>query len=320
MQLHSAPFSAAVMLKEIKTLFSEPARKKGLELQSHWIGDAQQRYRGDMLRLLQMLSNLINNAIKFTAHGTVHVEGREITCEPTEAMLEFTVTDTGIGIAPEHLPLLFKPFSQVDATLTRQYEGSGLGLSIVRSLANLMGGEVVFDSVSGQGSRFWFRVRVTCLEPGEDARKKPRDNVGIREQLTGRVLVVEDIPANILVISSLLRKLGMEVVVTKDGRQGVAVLTGGAAIDLVLMDLQMPVMDGYEATKQIRQWERDNGKPPLPIIALTADAYEEDHERCTAVGMDDFLTKPVNIHQLAATLARNLARRTGENPDFTPNL
>lgn len=174
MELHPAPFAAAALLRETGALFAAVAGEKGLQLRVRWLGDARQRYDGDAQRLLQMLSNLVNNAIKFTEYGEVLVEGREVSRDGTGARLEFSVADTGIGIAAEHLPQLFKPFSQVDSSSTRQFGGTGLGLSIVRCMAELMDGEVGVDSVPGQGSRFWVRVRVDCLEIGEDTRGAER--------------------------------------------------------------------------------------------------------------------------------------------------
>lgn len=306
MQLHVTPFVAAAPLHEIDALFTETAREKGLQLLTNWAGDARQRYRGDTQRLLQMLSNLTNNAIKFTAHGEIRIEGREISRTDTGALLEFAVADTGMGIAQEHLPHLFRPFTQVDSSSTRQFGGTGLGLSIVHSLAGLMGGEVGVESTPGQGSRFWFRVRVDCLEIGEDAREAAREPqpTTVAEHFSGRVLVIEDNSTNRLVIGAMLRKLGMEVVEAEDGLQGVDTLIRGEPVCLVLMDIQMPVLDGYAATERIRLWEREGGRPRLPIIALTADAFAEDRQRCLAADMDEHIGKPIALQQLAAVLQR----------------
>jgi len=184
----------------------------------------------------------------------------------------------------------------------------------VRNLAHLMGGEVGVESTAGHGARFWFRIRAERVASGADSRQAARlaDAGGLSQEqrLTGRVLVVEDNQTSQRVIKSLLNKLGLSIVVTADGQQGLAAITHGEPIDLVLMDLQMPVMDGYVATQNIRQWETENGRARCPIIALTADAFEEDRQRCLATGMDDFLTKPVSLDKLSTLLGRWLPAAT----------
>jgi len=309
LELETAVYQPAQVLHEIKALFNEAARAKNLELELDWSGPEYQRYTGDPHRLRQMLSNLVNNAIKFTAQGIIRIEASEVTRDDKLALLEFAITDTGIGIPEDKQALLFKPFSQTDSSNTRQYGGTGLGLSIVRSLARLMGGDVGVDSEAGKGSRFWFRIHTKLISATEDARHSQRvsqrDSVSSTEQLKGNVLVVEDNPTNRKVISSLLAKLGLNVSIAEDGQQAVVAITqSGAQPNLILMDVQMPIMDGYTATKQIRQWEQENGRARLTIIALTADAFAEDRQRCMNAGMDDFLAKPVALDALRTVLAQ----------------
>jgi CheY-like chemotaxis protein/nitrogen-specific signal transduction histidine kinase len=302
LELVRTAFDPAQIVAECAALFGEPAQAKGLLLEARWRGPAA-RYRADPMRLRQMLTNLVSNAVKFTAQGFVHVEGREVGRAGDMATLEFAVSDTGIGIPPEQQSLLFKPFSQADSSTTRAYGGTGLGLSIMRSLACLMGGEVGVESVPGRGTRFWFRIRAEALPAGGENRPDARD-FPVDLRLTGRVLVVEDNLTNRLVVESMLAKLGLECTSVGDGRQALESVVAGPRPDLVLMDVQMPVMDGIAATAGIRFWEKDNGIAPLPIVALTAGAFEDDRKRCFEAGMDDFLAKPVRIEDLARVLAR----------------
>ncbi|MGE5490652.1 MAG: response regulator, partial [Actinomycetota bacterium] len=215
--------------------------------------------------------------------------------------------DSGVGVAPENQYLLFKPFSQVDSSRTREYGGTGLGLSIVRSLAKLMGGDVGVESMAGVGSRFWFRIRVAMPPADADSRRVERGDRERRQvwaKWIGHVLVVEDNRTNRKVVEGLLKNLGVETRSVENGREAVAAITGGERPSLVLMDVQMPVMDGFEATREIRRWESESGQPRLPVIALTAGAFDEDHANCMAAGMDDFLSKPINVADLTAILAK----------------
>lgn len=306
------------ILDETAALFATATHSKGLKIEVNWRGLEGQRYWADSTRLRQMLSNLISNAIKFTAHGFVHVEGVEIERTGNEALLEFAVTDSGIGIPPHKQSLLFKPFSQADSSTTREYGGTGLGLSIVRSLAQLMGGDVFVESKAGKGSRFWFRIRADIVREGEESRYIERGtafgrNTAPSAGLAGLVLVVEDNLVNRTVAEACVRKFGMQVESVENGQKAVDAITGGMRPDLVLMDVQMPVMDGFKATERIRQWEKETHQPRLPIIALTAGAFEEDRQHCISSGMDDFLTKPFNVDNLASILAKWTDKK---NPDI----
>jgi CheY-like chemotaxis protein len=316
-QLDSIVFDPANFLGEIHALFLGASQAKNLQLENQWRGPVNQRYQADAHRLRQMIANLIGNAIKFSTHGTIHLDGAEIESNAEAALLEFSVTDNGIGIPEDKRDLLFKPFSQTESSTTREFGGSGLGLSIVSQLAKLMGGDVGVESVLGQGSRFWFRVRVKCFAEGEEARRHERathdanSSSASTEQLSGRVLVVEDNRVNRMVIESLLGKLGLTVSLLIDGQQAVDAIThGDQNPDIILMDLHMPVMDGYTAVAQIRQWEADRKRTYLPIIALTADAFEEDRQHCLAVGMNDFLTKPIELNALKSALRKWLPTTT----------
>jgi len=308
-ELEVRAFDPAQVMHETHTLFHETAIRKGLQLHAIWCSPPQ-RYQGDAQRLRQMLANLVGNAIKFTAQGSVRIEAREMSTSDNVATLEFSVTDTGIGIPADKQAMLFQPFSQADSSTTRQYGGSGLGLSIVKSLARLMGGEVGVSSAEAQGSRFWFRIRVERAVMDKDARQTQRsvEWAAAPEQSASRysgvVLVVEDNLVNQMVIQTLLAKLGLNTHLAEDGQQALDAIAQGSQPDLILMDLHMPVMDGYAATQGIRRWEADHSRARCPIIALTADAFEEDRQRCLGIGMDDFLTKPISLDALKAALGQ----------------
>ena len=309
LELETVAFDPAQIVHETQMLFSKSVAGKGLHVFSEWSGPAQ-RYLGDPHRLRQMISNLVSNAIKFTAQGEIHIDCREISRDGEHALLEFSVRDSGIGIPEDKLGLLFQPFSQTDSSTTRQFGGTGLGLSIVRSLAQLMGGDVGVESAVGSGSRFFFRICVKCDAANVDDRHAVRAEAAslddeLPTRLTGRVLVVEDNPTNQKVVRAFLQSLGVACDIAGDGQQGVAVITQGDQAqrpDLILMDLHMPVLDGYGATEQIRRWEAEHGYARCPIVALTADAFAEDQRRCLEIGMDDFLTKPIDIGKLTAVL------------------
>jgi len=312
LQLESTAFAPEALLHETCNLFAGAARVKGLQVEDQWQGVAGQHYLADAHRLRQMLGNLVGNALKFTRTGFVRLQAIEIECSETSALLEFSVSDSGMGIAADKLDLLFKPFSQTDNSIMREFGGSGLGLSIVVSLAKAMGGEVGVSSTPGVGSRFWFRVPAQRVTVTPDTCQTPREAplaslTPTDAQWRGHVLVAEDNLVNCMVIESLLAQLGLQVTVVHDGQKAVAAVQTGAAFDLVLMDLQMPVQDGYQATVQIRQSEAAQQRPHLPIIALTANAFEEDRQRCLAIGMDDFLTKPIALAALKTALSRWLS-------------
>jgi signal transduction histidine kinase/DNA-binding NarL/FixJ family response regulator len=310
-EIDHSPLMPLELLDEMRALFGGAAKEKHLELLAQCCCQQQWRYLGDAYRLRQMLSNLVGNALKFTAQGRILMECRELSRDEDGAVIEFSVTDTGIGVTPEQLAQLFRPFVQADSSTTRQYGGSGLGLSIVSRLAQLMDGHAGAESAPGQGSRFWFRVRLQPLAAASRPVEGPACATGptvaapTQESdalLSGTVLVAEDNLVNCVVVQGLLSQLGVQVQVVHDGAQAVRHIQDGGRPALVLMDLQMPVMDGLEATRQIRAWETQHGATPVPIVALTADAFDEDRQRCFAVGMNDFLTKPVAQEALKATL------------------
>lgn len=322
LELDAGIVAPAEILWETEILFGGMARAKGLKLSARWQGPGEPRYLGDSHRLRQMLTNLVNNAIKFTAQGEVCIEARVVETQGVDTLLEFAVRDTGIGIAADQQALLFQPFSQLDNSTTRQFGGTGLGLSIVRSLAQAMGGEVGVESVPGQGSRFWFRVLLELPPDAGDSRAPPRTASPPAESarsphLTGRVLIAEDNTVNQMIVETMLRNRGLATRTVENGQRAVeAVITEADPIDAILMDLQMPVLDGYAATARIRAWEQAQRRPRLPIIALTADAFPEDRARCLNAGMDDYLAKPVAMADLVAALAKWLPVAETDPPEI----
>jgi signal transduction histidine kinase/ActR/RegA family two-component response regulator len=305
-------FAPRDLLHETENLFSEMAHQQGLSLQTEWLGPSGIHYQGDPHRLRQMLSNLVSNAIKFTVAGQIKIVANEVERRDQTALLEFSVSDTGVGIPEDQLPQLFQPFSQLDGSITRKFAGTGLGLSIVRSLAAAMQGDVGVESEHGQGSTFWFRVRVPLAAHKGSAAHDGRTALSPHQPdaLAGHhILVVEDNATNRLVIEALLLKLAIQVICVEDGQQALAALKHNPDIGLVLMDCQMPVMDGLAATAAWREHERVTGATRLPVIALTAGAFAEDRDACLAAGMDDHLAKPVAFDKLLAMLQKWLAIR-----------
>jgi len=309
------------IVTETAALFAGAAEAKGLHIEAAWHGPQAQLYRLDGTRVRQMLSNLISNAIKFTASGTIRIEAAEVDRRGGQSLLQFSVIDNGIGIAGDKQVYLFKPFSQADSSITRQFGGTGLGLSIVRSLARMMGGDVGVESEPSKGSTFWFRIRAErgALDtPTETSPMPPhasQDGGTIpprRMPLAGKVLVVEDNAVNRKLILALLKKLGVDAACVENGQEALEVLDADDRPDLVLMDIQMPVMDGITASGELRRRDRDATRPRLPIVALTAGAFEDDRRRCMEAGMDDFLTKPVMIDELVAMLEKWLAPAEAE--------
>lgn len=270
----------------------ERARSKGIALR--WrVGEAvPPQLQGDPVRLSQVISNLLGNAVKFTSQGSVLLQ-----LDWHEQRLRVSVTDTGIGISAEDQALLFEPFSQVDSSATRRFSGTGLGLAISKRLVELMGGEIRLQSAPGQGSRFWFELPGMAL-PCECSSRPEPDQLPIQDL---DVLVVEDSPVNQLVVSLMLQKLVSRVRLAANGLEALAQVAEQQP-DLILMDMRMPQMDGLEATRRLRELGCK-----VPIVALTANAMAEDRARCLAQGMDDFLAKPISLMRLRECLQRHIS-------------
>ncbi len=299
------PFSLRSVFGSVRKLLEAQARKKGLELELYFDEQVPPYLKGDAIRLTQIILNLVNNAIKFTEKGGVRVKVKVIEQSPHLARLQFEVKDTGIGIERDKLKIIFDRFQQIDSTPNRQQGGTGLGLSIVRQLVQLQGGDIKVSSKVGVGSTFTFELPFTIPQqvqtpiqaPDPTSSPLPATSNLDYEQLEGlRVLIVEDNPLNQMVTRRLLSQWKVKTTVAVNGKEGVE-MVGSRMFDLVLMDLQMPVMDGYEATTRIRQ-ELPAPQNQIPIIALTANAFNGIAERCMEVGMNDYLSKPIEIDNL----------------------
>ena len=311
LKLAPVEISPTQMLTDTVDLFSETAHAKALSfiVESQLAEDRV--YLGDPVRIRQMLSNLVSNALKFTPSGEIRAGLRELNQTSAGALLEFSVTDTGAGIAQEQQATLFEKFSQVDDSITRKFGGSGLGLAIVRNLARLMNGDAGVTSSPGTGSRFWFTIRAPVVAaPPETMMPRPHDQKIAHPRsdslgrLIGHVLIVEDNTINMIVQETLLQKLGLTTQIVADGQEAVDAITSGQAYDLILMDVRMPRLNGLEATKRIREWEISHQKDRTRIIAITANAYEDDRRLCLEVGMDDFIAKPIIFADLQRTLSK----------------
>ena len=257
---------------------------------------------GDPHRLWQVLNNLVGNAVKFTTNGRVAID---VTAEPTEAgtvLLSIAVSDTGLGIPFEKQGLIFQPFQQADGSTTRSFGGTGLGLSISRRMIELMGGALTLDSAPGRGSTFTVLLPVIAADAAAVAALPPEAVVGGAEACALHVLLAEDNDLNARVATLLIEKLDGRVTRVRNGREVLAAWRDGR-FDLILMDVQMPLMDGFATTAAIREAEQDSGSH-IPIVALTAHALAEYHRRCTDAGMDDYLTKPIDPRRLRETLVR----------------
>ena len=307
LELESIPFSLRRSVSEVVTSLDFLARQKGLAITTTLPAEAPDSWTGDPTRLRQVLLNLINNAVKFTPSGSIHVRASIEENFQDGAVIRFNVSDTGIGLSASQQKLIFEPFRQADGSVTRKYGGTGLGLAICSSLVKMMGGSMSVTSTPGQGSTFSFTVRCQTAQqpqPG-DPSNAIWTPAGHRGAVSGRILIAEDNPVNQLLMVRLLERSGHQVVVAGNGRAALAAISQ-QSFDLVLMDVQMPELDGLEATRLLRQSERATGKY-LPVIAMTAHAMQGDREKCLSAGMTAYVAKPIRPEELFKTIEQVLA-------------
>ena len=300
LELEHIPFNLAELINSCAQAFSHSAQQRGLNLQLQLADGMPALYvQGDPTRIRQILVNLIGNALKFTEHGQVAIQAQWQSLDHELLWFTCTVRDSGIGISPDNLEQMFNAFQQADSSISRRYGGTGLGLPIARTLAERMGGTLRAQSVEGQGSVFTLEMplalsRQTLPTPVPAARAASSNGEG------RTVLLVEDNPVNQTVIEAMLRSLGFTVSVANDGAQAVR-SAESLIFEAILMDCRLPIIDGYEATRQIRQLP---GCSEVPIIALTANALQGDREACLAAGMNDYLAKPFKRTDLQQILQR----------------
>jgi signal transduction histidine kinase/CheY-like chemotaxis protein len=304
--LEAHDFNLPKLLEDCLTIFHGSAEQKGLRLVADLSADLPEWVSGDGPRLRQVVLNLLSNAVKFTQRGEVRLSAHCV-LKGDVVWLHCVVADEGIGMTRVQVAQLFESFQQADISTTRRYGGTGLGLAISRQLVELMGGGIEVESRAGQGSRFHFRVRLLQGRPPELGTDEPSPSsfAGVK------VLLVEDNAVNQMVVRALLGRLGVSASLASGGEEALEMLAAGDRFDLILMDCEMPGLDGYETTRRIRLLERSGALPHRPVIALTAHALSEHRERCLAAGMDDHLSKPLTLQQVTATLYKWLPPRTG---------
>ncbi|HBU84728.1 MAG TPA: hybrid sensor histidine kinase/response regulator [Paenibacillus sp.] len=304
MELEEHPFELVSCIREVLKLFAAEAGKKNIELEYFLEDSVPQLIYGDMARLRQVLLNLIANAIKFTDHGGVYLIVSVNEEKDGRMTLEFAVKDTGIGIALDKVDRLFQPFSQLDTSMTRKYGGTGLGLAICKTLVEMMGGQIYLDTTEMRGATFVFTIQAQRYVETELTNGIGEDqHTDIKNyEMHPSVLIVDDHPINQKLMSIMLSKLGLIADIAEDGKKALDMVLANRSYDYIFMDLQMPVMDGLECTRRIRESLPQDQQPV--IVAMTANVMDGIQQRCSTVGMDDYISKPVKMGNVKQKLSR----------------
>lgn len=304
LSLESTPFNLHILMRDLVRLYEPIAVKKGLLLDFHYNPTSPDCVNGDPVRIRQVITNLIGNALKFTEKGSIRLDISSRRTSDTKVGFIFRVDDTGIGIKEEHLLKIFNKFTQADESTTRRFGGTGLGLTICKLLAEAMGGTIGVESAFGKGSTFVLDIPFTVATAEQSERLKIENHKETKMSddktptfAASRIIVVDDHPVNLFFAKKLLSKFGIRSVDTAESGRDALDMIGRSSYDLVILDCQMPEMDGYEVSRTIRTKEKD-GKKRVPIIAMTANAMVGDREKCLEAGMDDYVTKPINTDRM----------------------
>lgn len=304
LKLEHVIFDLQELVDELELLLSTQLREKAISFQVIVDSNNPALLVGDPFRVRQILINYLTNAIKFTDEGKITLNIRTVEASKETVRIRLEVEDTGIGISRGDRQRLFRSFTQADSSMTRKYGGSGLGLAIVRQLVDLMGGSCGAQSELGKGSCFWCEIPFGLVALAQEIpERNSSKKLESPPRLQGRVLLVEDNPVNQMIAYSMLKKIGLGGEVAGNGQEALELLAK-EQFDAVLMDCQMPVLDGYNATRELRKLELQNNQARMPVIAMTAHAMDGDRAKCLEAGMDDYLAKPVKIEDLVKTLER----------------
>jgi chemotaxis family two-component system sensor kinase Cph1 len=316
--LEIVPFTVAELVEDVRSIMSVKASEKNLQLGINYRGAKDYQFHGDKTKVKQVLFNLVNNAIKFTERGFVNLFASiSDSMDPEIKILNLEVIDSGIGVEEEKLDVIFEKFIQADTSTARVYGGTGLGLSICKNIVNLMGGEIVVTSKVGLGSNFKVALPLPCKKCNENRSEMISNEYSVADNMESidslkdkerfRVLVAEDHEGNIIAVMEFLQIEGYEVVMAKNGEVAVKYYQS-SSFDIILMDVQMPRMDGLTATRLIKEIEAKQNKRPTPILGMTANAMREDRDRCLAAGMDDYISKPMRLDELSSKIKKLLEK------------
>lgn len=315
--LENSPFNMTSLLDQVVSVMSVRAKQKNVSLISHYEPGLYKTYIGDGGRIRQILLNLVGNAVKFTDNGgSVSIFFANGGKGDGKKSITITVTDTGIGIPEDKLEMIFGKFIQADSSTTRQYGGTGLGLAISQALAKRMDGIIKVTSVVGQGSSFVLHLSLPVEATENDSERHYEENIIYLDMNANAntlpILLVEDYEPNVLVATMIFKNFGYQYELAKNGQEAVEQYMPGK-YSIILMDVEMPIMDGHEATRLIRRFEKAKEAIPTAIIAITAHAMKGDMEKCIAAGMDDYIAKPFTPHQLQTVLKKYMKKNSSVN-------